>query len=246
MKRPKLFAVLLAAFALLLSACVNAPESDKAGTYVPGTYTASGQGYGGAVDVSVTVDAKKITAVNVKGDKETEGIGSRAIEELPAKIVAANGKVDAVAGASFTSSAIFEALDQALAKAKGKAEESAPIAFKPGTYTGTGKGYNGDVVLKVSFTENAIADIRVDKSKETEHVGDSAYSIIIKDIKDFTSTGVDTVSGATFTSRAVLAAVEDAAKQAGCDTAALRKGAKPFVLLPGPKVVDSYDVVIVG
>jgi NADPH-dependent 2,4-dienoyl-CoA reductase/sulfur reductase-like enzyme len=44
----------------------------------------------------------------------------------------------------------------------------------------------------------------------------------------------------------VLAAVEDAAKQAGCDTAALRKGAKPFVLLPGPKVVDSYDVVIVG
>lgn len=79
MKRPKLFAVLLAAFALLLSACVNAPESDKAGTYVPGTYTASGQGYGGAVDVSVTVDAKKITAVNVKGDKETEGIGSRAI-----------------------------------------------------------------------------------------------------------------------------------------------------------------------
>lgn len=246
MKRPKLFAVLLAAFALLLSACVNAPESDKAGTYVPGTYTASGQGYGGAVDVSVTVDAKKITAVNVKGDKETEGIGSRAIEELPAKIVAANGKVDAVAGASFTSSAIFEALDQALAKAKGKAEESAPIAFKPGTYTGTGKGYNGDVVLKVSFTENAIADIRVDKSKETEHVGDSAYSIIIKDIKDFTSTGVDTVSGATFTSRAVLAAVEDAAKQAGCDTATLRKGAKPFVLLPGPKVVDSYDVVIVG
>jgi fumarate reductase flavoprotein subunit len=246
MKRLKFAAVLLAAIALLLSSCVNAPTSDKAGTYVPGTYTASGQGYGGAVDVTVTVDAKKITAVSIKGDKETEGIGAEAIKELPAKIVAANGKVDAVAGASFTSGAVFEALDLALAKAKGQATESAPIAFKPGTYTGIGKGYNGDVVLKVSFTENAIADIKVDKSKETEHVGDSAYPIIIKDIKDFTSTGVDTVSGASFTSRAVLAAVEDAAKQAGCDIAALRKGAKPFVLTPGPKVVDSYDVVIVG
>lgn len=246
MRKLRFTAALLAVFALLLSACVNAPSSDKTGAYVPGTYSASGQGYGGAVDVSVTVDAKKITAVSIKGDKETDGIGSRAVEELPAKIVAANGKVDAVAGATLTSTAIFEALDEALAKAKGKAAESASIAFKTGSYTGTGKGYNGEVVLTVSFTENAIADIKVDKSKETEHVGDSAYPIIIKDIKDFTSTGVDTVSGATFTSRAVLAAVEDAAKQAGCDIAALRKGAKPFVLTPGPKVVDTYDVVIVG
>ncbi len=246
MRKLRFTAALLAVFAMLLTACVNAPSSDKTGAYVPGTYSASGQGYGGAVDVTVKVDAKKITAVTIKGDKETDGIGSEAIKELPAKIVAANGKVDAVAGATYTSTAIFEALDEALGKAKGAAVKAAPIAFKPGTYTGTGKGYNGDVVLKVSFTENAIAEIKVDKSKETEHVGDSAYPIIIKDIKDFTSTGVDTVSGATFTSRAVLAAVEDAAKQAGCDVAALRKGAKPFVLTPGPKVVDTYDVVIVG
>ena len=170
MRKLRFTAALLAVFALLLSACVNAPSSDKTGAYVPGTYSASGQGYGGAVDVSVTVDAKKITAVSIKGDKETDGIGSRAVEELPAKIVAANGKVDAVAGATLTSTAIFEALDEALAKAKGKAAESASIAFKTGSYTGTGKGYNGEVVLTVSFTENAIADIKVDKSKETEHV----------------------------------------------------------------------------
>jgi uncharacterized protein with FMN-binding domain len=123
MKRLKLAAALLATFALLLTACVNAPTSDKAGVYVPGTYTASGQGFGGAVDVSVTVDTKKITAVSAKGENETEGIGSMAIAELPAQIVAANGKVDAVAGATYTSTAIFEALDQALEKAKGKVIE---------------------------------------------------------------------------------------------------------------------------
>ena len=247
MKHSRLLAATLVALLLILSACTNAP-SDKgaAAIYTPGTYTASGKGYGGMVDVTVTVDTKKITAVKIQGDKETKGIGSRAIDELPAKIVAANGKVDATAGASLTSAAIFEGLNGALSKAKGNIAITAPIAFKPGTYFGKAKGYNGDVVLKVTFTENSIADIAVDKSKETEHVGDSAYPIILKDIKDYTSTGVDIVSGATFTSRASLLAVEDAAKQAGCDVAALRKGAKPFLLTPGPKIVENYDVVIVG
>lgn len=247
MKRSRIFCVALLLLSLILSACTNVrTDPGTVAMYTPGTYTSSGKGYGGMVEVTVTVDTKKITAVKIVGDKETKGVGSRAIDELPAKIVAANGKVDAVAGASLTSAAIFEGLDGALSKAKGKVAVVAPIAFKPGTYSGKAKGYNGDVVLKVTFTENAIADIAVDKSKETEHVGDSAYPILIKDIKAFTSTGVDSVSGATFTSRATLLAVEDAAMQAGCDIAALRKGGKPFVLTPGPKIVDSYDIVIVG
>lgn len=247
MKTSRTIAALLAVLSLGLSSCVNSPaDSGTKGIYTPGSYTSSGKGYGGMVDVTVTVDGKKITAVKVVGDKETKGIGSKAVDELPAKIVAANGKVDGLTGASLTSAAIFEGLDGALKKAKGDVAQMAALAFKPGMYVGKAKGYNGDVSLKVTFTENAIADIAVDKSKETEHVGDSAFPILFKDIKGFTSTGVDTVSGATFTSRATLLAVEDAAKQAGCDIAALRKGAKPFVLTPGPKVVDTYDVVIVG
>lgn len=249
MKGSRSLAALLAAslLALALSACVNAPADSKGtNTYVPGTYSAAAKGYGGTVEVAVTVDGKKITAVKAVGDKETKGIGSKALEELPAKIVKANGKVDGVAGASLTSAAVFEALEAALKKAKGEVAATAAIAFKPGTYIGKAKGYNGEVSLKVTFAEASITEIAVDKSKETEHVGDSAYPILFKDIKDFTSTGVDSVSGATFTSRAVLSAVEDAAKQAGCDVGALRKGAKPFVLIPGPKLVDTYDVVVVG
>lgn len=240
------FAAVLAAGVFLIAACANAPKSGGKGQYSPGSYTASAQGYGGAVTVTVTVDQRKISAVKIAGDKETQGIGSRAVEGLPAKIVAANGMTDGVSGASFTSKAVFEALEAALKQARGEVVQAAAISFKPGTYTGTAKGYNGPVSLKVTFTDSAIADIAVAASRETEHVGDSAYPIIIKDIKDFTSTGVDTISGATFTSRAVLAAVEDAAKQAGCDLAALRKGGKPFVLVPGPKIVETYDVVIIG
>ena len=94
------------------------------------------------------------------------------------------------------------------------------IAFTPGTYEGTAAGYNGDVVLSVTFTEDTIESIEVVSSAETEHVGDVAYDILFPQIIEYTSTGVDSVSGATFTSRAVFNAVNAAAEQAGCDVAA--------------------------
>jgi fumarate reductase flavoprotein subunit len=238
---------LLMLLPLMMLACTNTPTSSTtSGIYTPGTYTGSAQGFGGEVKVTVTVDAQKITAVKIVGDNETPALGGRAVAELPQKIVAANGKVDGLSGATITSTAIAEALEAALKQARGEGAKASSISFKPGTYIGTAKGYNGDVSLKVTFSENAITDIEVAKSSETEHVGTSAYPILFKDIKEYTSTSVDSVSGATFTSRAVFGAVEDAAKQAGCDVTALRKGAKPFVLTPGKKITDTYDVVIVG
>lgn len=86
---------------------------------------------------------------------------------------------------------------------------------------------NGDVVLSVTFTEDAIESIEVVSSAETEHVGDVAYDILFPQIIEYTSTGVDSVSGATFTSRAVFNAVNAAAEQAGCDVAALQAGPSP-------------------
>ena len=70
--------------------------------------------------VTVTVEGGKITSVEVGENSETQGIGTNAIEQLPAEIVAANGTegVDAVGGASVTSKAIFDAVNAALASAK--------------------------------------------------------------------------------------------------------------------------------
>ena len=84
-----------------------------------GEYTASGKGIGGDVPVTVTIEGGKITAVEVGDNSETDGIGSKAIEQLPDAIVAAGGTagVDAVAGASVTSKAIFSAVEDCLAQA---------------------------------------------------------------------------------------------------------------------------------
>ncbi|MGB4438518.1 MAG: FMN-binding protein, partial [Sedimentibacter sp.] len=54
------------------------------------TLTGIGKGFGGDVTVTVTKEGDKIVKVEAVGEKETQGIGSMAIEQLPAKIVEAN------------------------------------------------------------------------------------------------------------------------------------------------------------
>ena len=219
-----------------------------AATFTPGEYEGSAQGFGGAVNVKLTVDEEAITAIEITGDGETPALGGAAIEQMGAAYVGqadAEG-VDGMTGATITSDAVKAAVGNALAQARGEAQEVAEIAFTPGTYEGTAAGYNGDVVLSVTFTENAIESIEVVSSAETEHVGDVAYDILFPQIIEYTSTGVDSVSGATFTSRAVFGAVNAAAEQAGCDVAALQAGARPFAYEAQEPIEVTHDVVIVG
>ena len=64
-------------------------------------------------------------------------------------------------------------------------------------------GMNGPVTLEVTFSKDAITDIQVKSSKETGHVGDPAFPIMFKDAIEANGSGIDAVSGATFTSIAV-------------------------------------------
>ena len=91
-----------------------------AAAYTDGEFTAEGKGIGGKVPVTVEVKDGKIATVTVGDNSETEGIGSKAIEQLPDAIVEAGGTegVDAVSGASVTSKAIFTAVEDCLAQAK--------------------------------------------------------------------------------------------------------------------------------
>ena len=97
-----------------------APADAEADALKDGSYTAEGKGIGGKVPVTVEVKDGKIATVTVGDNSETQGIGSKAIEQLPDAIVAANGTegVDAVSGATVTSKAIFTAVEDCLAQAK--------------------------------------------------------------------------------------------------------------------------------
>ena len=83
-----------------------------------GTYTSTQTGMNDEVTITVTFAGGKITDVQATG-QETEGIGSVALEEVPSAIVSAGTTegVDGHAGASVTSTAIFDAVNSALASA---------------------------------------------------------------------------------------------------------------------------------
>lgn len=84
-------------------------------SYRNGVYTGAADGFAGEVKVKVTVRSSRIRSVEVVSHSETQGIGSRAVEALPAVIVEKQTpEVDAVAGATITSNAIKEAVRQAL------------------------------------------------------------------------------------------------------------------------------------
>ena len=79
------------------------------------TLTGTAQGYGGEVTVTVEVNGDDIVSVKAVGDSESEGVGSNAIEQLPARIEEADStNVDGVSGATMTSNAIKEAVNKAL------------------------------------------------------------------------------------------------------------------------------------
>jgi fumarate reductase flavoprotein subunit len=83
-----------------------------------GAATASAQGFGGTVTVTITMEKGKITGVEAAGPDETLGIGSRAIDTLPGIIKSAGALdgIEMVSGASFSSAAVLSAAREAVAK----------------------------------------------------------------------------------------------------------------------------------
>ena len=220
----------------------------NAATFTPGEYEATAQGFGGDVTVKVTVDENAVTAVEITGEDETPALGGAAIEEFTTSLVGVSDAeaVEAVSGATVTSTAVKEALAKALAQAKGEAaENTAELAFTAGTYTGKASGYNGEVELAVTFSDTAVTAVELVSSKETQYVGDVAFEPMFADIVEANGSGVDTVSGATFTSAAIRNAVNDAAEQAGCTNMDTFKSNKAVHEAQAP-IEETYDVVIVG
>ncbi|MBO5597952.1 MAG: FAD-dependent oxidoreductase [Oribacterium sp.] len=231
------------------TAVAETTEAAAAGSFVAGTYSGSEQGFGGKVTVTITTTDSEITDVQIEGKDETPTVGGAALEELASQVkTAQSSEIDGVSGATVTSTAVKAAAAKAIEAAqKGEATvaNDAPLAFTAGTYTGKGTGYNGEVTVDVTFDDKSVTAIEVKDSKETDQVGTPAFDIVINDIIAANGTGVDSVSGATFSSRAIKEAVNDAADQAGVTNKdAFTNNA--IEVKAQDTIEETYDVVVVG
>ena len=102
-------------------------------------------------------------------------------------------------------------------------ETETKITYKPGTYTAEADGRNSVVKVEVTFSDSKIEDIKIISHSETAGLGDTAMEKIKELILSDQTLAVDTITGATVSSNAILLAVEDAVKQAGGNVDALNK-----------------------
>ena len=86
--------------------------------YKDGTYTGEADGFGGPIQVKVTVENGEITVIEVvSAEKEDGAYLSMAKDIIPKIIDAQSADVDTVSGATFSSTGIKNASEQALEKA---------------------------------------------------------------------------------------------------------------------------------
>ena len=228
----------------------NVPGLKPSNSYTAGTYTASADGRNGPVTVSVTFDAASITAVEVTAHSETAGIGTPALEQIPAAIVAKQSlNVDAVTSATLTSNAILAAVEDCAAQAGGsiaalKGTVDTSAAMVPGIYEGTAKGWTGETTVYVTVDKQSILKVEVASCTDTPvNIQAAAIAAVPDRIVAAQSTRVDGVSGATFTSNAIKGAVAQALGKAG-------NAARFAVDVPAKELTqgatETVDVLVLG
>ena len=222
------------------------------GSYIPGEYTASELGFGGPVELTMTVgQAGGIESVKLVGEAETPEVGGAALETLQQQILDAQGpEIDGVSGASLTSGAAKAAAEKACAAARGEAvaEAATPAdgaLFVPGTYEASDKGFGGDINVAVTVTDNEITEVKIEGDHETENIGSFAVEMLDDRIMEAQSPNVDALTGATVTSNAILRAVKSAFTQAGADLSKFPAAQEEEVAEKTDETLDC-DVVIVG
>lgn len=209
----------------------SAGAAADAGSWQDGMWTGTAQGYGGDVTVSVTIANKKITAIEVvSASGETPSFFSRAKAIIPKIIEAQNPDVDVVSGATYSSNGIINAVKNALTKASGgtvtetsnggaasnAAGSTSSDAFqdgtyKDGTYTGSAAGFRGNITVSVTISGGKIASISVVSAPgNDEPYLSKATTLIAKVLAKQSPNGLDTVSGATYSSNGILNAIKNA------------------------------------
>ncbi|MDO4476329.1 MAG: flavocytochrome c [Lachnospiraceae bacterium] len=214
--------------------------------------SASAAGFGDGVTVTLTLDDNgAILDASVDAPNETPTIGGAAAEELAAQLVAAqSADIDGVAGATMTSDAVRKAAGELLSG--GADEEAAPATadgnlYNPGTYTGTGIGFGGEITAEVTVSENAIESVVLTGDKETVNIGSFAVEMLDDAILDAQTPKVDALTGATVTSRAIFRAVNGALEAAGANIDAL-PSAESVEIASEDKIAEerATQIVIVG
>lgn len=201
---------------------------NETGKFKDGKYYGSAKGFRGNISVEVIVKNGKIVKINVLNSSDDPAYFGRA-KNLISNIIANNStNVDTVSGATYSSAGLINAVRNALknagstediktTKPEKKAEQESidlnNYEYIDGVYEGEAEGFRGPVKVEITIKSGKIENIEVISYKDDDKYFSKALGLI-GNIISLQSTGVDTVSGATFSSKGIIGAVNDALSKA--------------------------------
>lgn len=124
------------------------------------------------------------------------------------------------------------------------ADDAKASEVKDGTYTAAARGKHADVNVEVTVEGGKVTDIKIGDNIEMPGMVESVEKVMLPLIIDNQTLNVDTVTGSTITSMAVLNAVSDACKQAGLE-ASMSAAEHAAPVYEAPATTDA-DVIVLG
>ncbi len=120
----------------------------------------------------------------------------------------------------------------------------ADATYKPGKYQATAYGNLSNVTVECTFSETALENVEIISQNETPVLFSQVQEKLIPSIVENQALGLDGVTGATNSSRAVKEAIADCVKQAGGDPEAWL--AKTVEAVAGADETYDVDVCVIG
>lgn len=207
--------------------------------YKDGEYIGEANGFSGIVKVKVIIEKSKIDKVEVISHSDDSNYMESAKNILQDVKRKQKAEVDIVSGATYSSNGVINAIKDALEQAKGKTkkpgqseyasknqggggESSSGVAgskqkiyftdLKDAEYEGIADGFREkSIKVRVTVSGGKVTKIEVlQNNDDVGYLSKEKEDKLIKSIIDKQSTDVDTMSGATYSSRGLINAVVNA------------------------------------
>lgn len=238
--------------------------SVPAGGYKDGTYQGSGTGFGGTITVQVTISGGKIAAIDIlSASGETGSYFASAKGVISKMISGQTPNVDAVSGATYSSNGIIQAVQNALSKAANTSVSVTPtptakptpkptsipkpsgnVTYKDGTYSAEAEGFDGPVKVTITIKNGKITKITNTNTDTKEYFSKAWAKIQPAILKKQGVYGVDTVSGATFSSNGILEAAQKALAKAETTAKPTTKPTATPAPTEGPALTETPDTPV--
>ena len=188
-------------------------------------------GYVDEIKLLVAVDNEGVVkGYTVRDIHDTYGLGLGVQDDLfflvglmnSKRDLAVNSNIDAVTGATISSSAVVACVNAASKYVQESGAAGGPL-------TGTANGFGGPITVSVTMDGDKITAVEIVSNSETPEIAGAALEQIPAAIVAANSPDVDIVSGATYTSNGIINAVKNALDSAGGGSGALTGTADGFI-----------------